>query len=353
MVKLLSLHLKNFRNYNEAHLQFSPDVNTFTGENGQGKTNLLEALSLLMTGRSFRKAPLTELVQFGQKGFHLEALFEKEGVEQQLKISGIGKERWVTHNATALSTLSSLLGILPGVVLSPQDSLLVKGPPLGRRQFLDLLIARVDPSYLSCLTRYNEALKMRNALLRNQQLTAIESPEEIMANEAPLLIAKRKKQVQKLASQCTLLEEKLSCGRDTLTLFYESKCTTKEEFQNMYNELRTRDLENGCTSIGPHRDELTLLLHGKEARSFASEGQQRTAATALKLAEWLTLKEEIGTSPLLCFDDIGLSLDGIREKELFTLLTHQSQQVFLTTPRTDLSSFPLGKIFQIADGYVN
>ena len=143
------LYLRDFRNYQEANITFSPQINLIWGDNAQGKTNLLEALYLFVTGRSFRTPHLAELIRFGAQAFYLEILFEKNGIEQILKFSYDGTERKITHNATALSSLSTLIGILHGVVLSPEDRALIKGGPAIRRHFLDLLLSQAEAPLLT------------------------------------------------------------------------------------------------------------------------------------------------------------------------------------------------------------
>src|ERR1700722_9327244 len=168
---LQSLYLRNFRNYDEAHFDFSPQVNRICGPNAVGKTSLLEAIYFLMAGCSCRNASTFELIKHGADFFHIQACLVKHGVEQWLKIFFSRHKKKILYNETPLPSLSCLLGILKGCVLSPDDADLVKGPPLLRRQFLDMQIAQCDPLYVHYLTRYNQAIQQRNCLLKQKNLS--------------------------------------------------------------------------------------------------------------------------------------------------------------------------------------
>lgn len=339
-MRLIALYLRNFRNYGEASVVFSPKINYIHGGNAQGKTNLLEAIYLLITGRSFRTHYLADLIKFGAPSFFLEAYFEKNGIEQTLKLSFDGEGRKIWHNATPIPSLSSLLGILQGVVLSPEDRELVRGGPSARRQFLDLQIAQASPLYLHHLARYGRAMKQRHVLLKANRHETIDVWEEQMANSAAYLTLERKEAVKELESYGKPLQSALSGGKDELTLGYKSSATKTEStllknyFLSQMQKNRPRERETGFTLIGPHRDDIEILLHEKEARYFASEGQKRCCTASLRLAEWSRLKGMVGEPPLMCIDDATISLDQYREHNLYTQLGELGQ-VFLTAPHLE------------------
>lgn len=334
------VYLRDFRNYAEAVVDFGPAINVLVGDNAQGKTNLLEAIGLLITGRSFRTAHLSELIRFGATSFYLEALFEKNGVEQILKFACDGNERKIIHNATSLPSLSALLGILQGVILSPEDRSLVKGGPQARRHFLDLLLAQANPLYLYHLSRYWKALKQRNALLKRRSLETIGIWEEHMALSASFLTYRRAQTVDELQRLCeteTLPTERLELGYRSPALSTAGRDTEAlhHYFLKQFEKQRKRECELGITLTGPHRDDLNILLQGREARLFASEGQQRGCVAALKLAQWKWLHALIEAPPALCIDDIGVSFDSSREEELYKRMASLGQ-VFVTTTRPTL-----------------
>lgn len=338
---LKALYLRNFRNYSEAFLHFGPGVNAICGPNAQGKTNLLEAVYVLMTGRSFRTPRLADLIRFGESSFYIEALFLKNEVEHLLKIHCDGVQRKIILNSTSLTKVSSLLGLLMGVVLSPEDSELVKGQPASRREFLDLQIAKASPLYLHHLSRYLRAMKHRNHLLRCKELSTIEVWEEEMARSAAYITLQRRQVVQELETEGHPLQMALSGSVDAIQLIYKSSAMqSKTEdlhsyFLSQYSKHRLKEMSLGSTLTGPHRDDLSIFLHDKDIRLFGSEGQQRSCVAALRLAEWERLYKCTEERPLMCIDDAGISLDKEREACLYKALT-QLGQVFITTPKEEL-----------------
>ncbi|MFN0065758.1 MAG: DNA replication/repair protein RecF [Chlamydiales bacterium] len=340
-MKLNRLFLKNFRNYTEQAFSFAPSVNYIFGDNAQGKTNLLEAIYLLITGRSFCTPHLQDLVRFGEESFYIEGHFTKNGVDQVLKMHYAHEKRKIFYNATPLTSLSSLFGILQGVILTPEDHLLLTGNPKLRRHFLDLGIAQTNPLYLHHLNRYQKAMKQRNALLRAKKLETVEIWEEQMAASAHYLMEERSKCVKELAQA---LEE---FPFDPLELTYLPSCPNDLSGQLARN--RTRDMLLGSTSFGPHRDDLSILLRKKQARYFASEGQKRSTIAALKFAEWKRVQKVANEPPLLCIDDLGVSFDEKREKQLLQFLQHFGQ-VFVTHTKINSSLIPEACLLQIEDG---
>ena len=332
--RLSHLILTNFRSYQEARLSFSPKVNCIVGANAQGKTNLLEALYFLSTGRSFRTPHLFHLIRREAPFFSLEAHFVKENVAQALKITYDGKTRRILHNQTSLRSLSQLFGILPVVIYSPDDVQLITGAPAKRRRFLDIHISQYDPLYLAHLVRYFQAMKQRNHLLKSQEEASLSIWEEQMARSGAYLIEKRK---EALITLCVPLQRNLallSGQKETIDLAYHTSFPVgqKEEFAALLAKGREKERRLGSTLIGPHRDDLFLSLNSQEARLYASEGQKRCCACSLRLAEWQLLKERLGVSPLFCIDDFGVHLDEMREKFLKEALFPLGQ-LFLTSPK--------------------
>ncbi|MCH9609474.1 MAG: DNA replication and repair protein RecF [Chlamydiales bacterium] len=315
MMRLERLYLRHFRNFEEATLLFSPEINLIYGENAQGKTSILEAIYLLITGRSFRARHLSDLIQFGKDAFVIEATFEKNGVSQQLSMQYNGKERRICLGVTPLPKLSSLLGILQGVLLTPEDDALAKGLPKVRRHFLDLHIAQFDPLYIHHLSRYTKAMRHRNVLLREQK-TALLSPFEETMEEAASYLSKKRLSVLKE------LEQKIDHDPEKISLQYAPSLFSTEQ--------REKELILGTTLSGPHKDDFIPYLDEREVKNFASEGQKRSCVAALKLAQFHHLCSNVGELPLLLIDDFGISFDQKRERSLFEKIESQGQ-VFLTT----------------------
>jgi len=345
---LRTLYLRDFRLYEDAHFEFSPNVNVIRGPNARGKTSILEAVYFLMTGRSFRTAQISDLIRHGASSFFLEATFVKHGIEQKLRIYCNGKERKVTYNSTACHSSIALLGLLQGAVIHPDDAAIVKGAPAARRHLLDLQLAQSDPLYVHHLTRYERAMRQRNALLKAKSTAAIESWEYEMANAAAYIIQQRSLAVTHLQQEGQELYGRLCGGVENLSLHYKAHGAGEHPHDNIellrgiycqnYHKHRFREMDLGATLTGPHKDDVMIALGSKDARSFASEGQQRSCVVALRLAEWRRLKGRSQEAPLMLVDDMGMSLDSSRRQHLLAHFSSLEQVLITTTEESALIS---------------
>ena len=284
---------------------------------------MLEALHYLMIGRSFRSAKNIDLIHQGASFFYVETLFCKHGVDQTLRIRADANNRNMAYNSSPLPSAANLLGIISGVVMTPDDVNLVKGSPPIRRQFLDVLIAQADPLYVHYLARYVKAMRHRNLLLRQKQTASIEVWEHEMAQSAAYLVMQRRQAMAALQSHCQKFYAELTEEAEQLTLEYRSgaaHCQDESEIKTFhllhFQKNRTREMALGFTLAGPHRDDLGIAIGGRDVRTFASEGQQRSCVAALHLGEWQRLKEASAEVPLFMIDDVGISLDE-NEKSAF------------------------------------
>lgn len=340
---LRALYLHNFRTYEEALYEFGPKINVITGSNARGKTSILEAIYFLMTGRSFRTSQINDMIRHGASSFYIEASFIKHGIEQTIKVSCSSKERRIVYNHTQCTSFASLLGLLQGAVIHPDDASVVKGAPESRRHLLDVQIAQADPLYIHHFTRYNRAMKQRNYLLRAKTAVTIESWEHEMAHSAAYIVHQRIVAVEDLKEKGQRLHSFICGGNDILELDYKTQSIPKgmsaadidisqlkAYYLAQYGKLRKREMDLGITLTGPHKDDVFIGLNRSEARFFASEGQQRSCVAALRLAEWERLKTKSYEMPLMLIDDVGMSLDYSRRMRLFTHLP-MLEQVFLTT----------------------
>ncbi len=326
-MQLENLRLLNFRSFETLEIAFSPKVNLIHGLNAQGKTNLLEALYFLSTGRSFRTKELTDLIREGAAYFYLEVNFIKDGISQTLKVSFDGKAKNIQHNATAYTQFIHLLGLLPMVLYAPEDVSLIFSGPSERRRFLDLHSAQIDPLYVHHLARYYRAMKHRNHLLKQRTARAIEPWEEMMTHSAAYLMEQRKKAIADLNGALARPMQALTDGQDTLSIEYHPSMKPGVAFAS----YRPKELDYGCTLIGPQRDELVIKINEHPAKTFASEGQKRGAIAALKLAEWQRIFRLSEEKPLMGIDDFGVHLDGKRSHFLQEELKNLGQ-VFITSP---------------------
>ena len=328
---LKNLYLRNFRNYAEAQVSFDPKCNVLYGNNAQGKTNLLEAIYLIATGRSFKTLRMEELIRHGQSFFYVEATVVRDSIAQNIKISFDGESRRLQTEANTYNSFHHLLGLLPSVLYAPGDTELITGSPTLRRRFFNLHLAQSDPLYVHHLSRFWRAMKQRNCLLRMRNETDLDCWEIEMAHSASYLHAAREEMIEEIQEPLSRSSKELSGKQESLKLRYAPSYHPDTYLAQM-KKNRPREVQLGMTLTGPHRDELNLSIDGKPARTFASEGQKKTSMAALRLAEWERLCSRVEGMALMGIDDFGLHLDHSRQELLCDHLENLGQ-VFLTTPQ--------------------
>jgi DNA replication and repair protein RecF len=336
---LQRLVLTHFRNYECEEIDFTPGLNCIQGKNAEGKTNILEAIYLMSTGKSFRTHHLQDLIHSSSKGFRVEAVFSKEGISQSLKLSFDGQNRKILYNQTTYTSFLPLFGILPCILLAPEDISILSGSPSQRRRFIDLHLAQLDPLYVYHLGRYYKAMRQRNFLLKKQDEKGLSPWEQIMAQSSVYLIEKRRSTITCLQSFCEKLVFLLSESKDRFHMQYQSSLQVPLEdhknqmafYLEQWQKSRKRDLLLGSTLSGPHRDDILFQMNDKEVQSYCSEGQKRSCIAALRLAEWELFRQHLESPPLLGIDDFGIHLDTERTRVLAQYVS-QLGQVILTAP---------------------
>jgi DNA replication and repair protein RecF len=355
-----SVRLQDFRNYVALETSFSPGLNVLTGQNAQGKTNLLEALYLLATGRLLRGQRDMEAIREGASSARVEvkiAPFEAS-LAVQLQ-AGIKKRSFL--NGYGLPRASDLLGRLPAVCVSAEDLSLTRGEPADRRLFLDLELSALHSTYLRDLTVYKRALEHRNALLRQAAEHAVadshfEPWEAQIALHGAALRRARAEYVLSLATIAQDLHGIIAAG-EALSLTYIARDTVKSEAE-FIEELATRrgnDISRGSTSLGPHRDEVAIVAGGRDARLYGSQGQQRAATISIKLAALKVAQAQRGFPPLLLLDDVFSDLDSARREALVDLILGIAGQVVLTCTEASAAGdrvLESARIFAVAGGTV-
>ena len=314
------IQLQFFRNYTQQEFCFVPGINPIVGPNGIGKSSLLEALSILSIGRSFRTHKLCDTIHSTADQFILQANFTQDSVEQTISYQYSPKQKRICHNQTPYATHTPLLGLLPSIVLSSHDQYLIEGSPQERRRFLNIHLAQHDPQYTLHLTRYTQALRQRNCLLKQRITRGIEAWESVMAESARYL--------QKQRSCC------IRTLSETLPKEYEKLTGTQLEVPSLsytpslpdYDEQRQKDLEYQYTRYGPHRDDWMLYLNEGPAKVLASEGQKQCLIYALRFTQCRMIEQAF-----LAIDDFAAHLDRGRQERLLEQL-QTFGQVFLTTP---------------------
>ncbi|HVY69601.1 MAG TPA: DNA replication/repair protein RecF [Verrucomicrobiae bacterium] len=329
---LARLRLRDFRNYPRLDVSFQPGFHLLLGDNAQGKTNILEAIYLLATLRSFRGVGAAQMVRHGEPGCFVGATVLGQG-ENELKYYWSPKEKKLSLNGQPVRKLIDYFGTLRAVVFCTEDLLLVKGAGRIRRRFLDLLLAQTHPAYLPLLQRYARTLRSRNALLkqRSADVDALGGFSRELVGAGNQIMEFRRELAPRLSPLARLAYRRISNDAEELKIEYQP--SVKQDFAVDLAASRAREMSYRSTLVGPHRDELQLSLNDKPAAQFASEGQKRSLAIALKLAQAEYLTGLLGTPPILLIDDVMGELDLKRRSGFLPLLEriHQGRgQVFMT-----------------------
>jgi DNA replication and repair protein RecF len=329
---LAHLRLRDFRNYSRLDVDFAPGFHLLLGDNAQGKTNILEAVYLMATLRSFRGVGGAQMVRHGQKGYFVGGKIVAQG-EREIKMYWSSSERSLSLDGRPVRKLTDYLGALRTVVFCTEDLQLVKGTARSRRRFMDLLLSQTHPTYLPLLQRYAQALRSRNALLKRPitDEASLESFTRELVSVGEEIIQMRRELIPRLSPLARLAYRRISNDAEELRVEYQPG--VKKDFAVELALVRRREQSYRATLVGPHRDDLQLLLNERSAVQFGSEGQKRTLATSLKMAQAEYLTGIHGAPPILLIDDIMGELDVKRRSGFLPLLerAHQSRgQVFMT-----------------------
>ncbi len=331
-VHLAHLRLREFRNYARLDADFSPGFHVLLGNNAQGKTNILEAIYLLATLRSFRGVGGAQMIRHGEKGYFIGANVVAAD-RHEIKLYWASRERKVTLDGQPVRKLTDFFGVFRAVVFCTEDLQLVKGTSRIRRRFLDLILAQTQPGYLPLLQRYASALRSRNSLLKRRVIdeAALESFSHELVAVGVRLIEARRTLLPRLSPLARLAYRRVANDAEELRLEYQP--SIQADFALELARSRDRERAARCTVVGPHRDDLALLLGDRSAAQFGSEGQKRTLAIALKMSQAEYLTGLLGSPPVLLIDDVMGELDATRRAGLMPLLErahHASGQVFMT-----------------------
>jgi DNA replication and repair protein RecF len=346
-VLLAHLRLRDFRNYARLDVDFAPGFHLLLGDNAQGKTNILEAIYLMATLRSFRGVGGAQMIRHGAKGYFAGSNVVGQG-DHEIKMYWSARERKLTLDGQPVKKLADYLGALRTVVFCTEDLQLVKGTARARRRFIDLLLAQTQPSYLPLLQRYMHTVRARNALLKQRTVdeAALESFSAELVKLGNEIIHARRELVPKFSPLARLAYRRISNGAEELRIEYQP--SVKKDFAVELASSRARERTFRATLVGPHRDDLQLLFNEKSAAQFGSEGQKRTLAIALKMAQAEFLAGIHGSPPILLIDDVMGELDVKRRSGLLPLLEAARRtggQVFMTCTEENWPS-ELGKDLQ-------
>ncbi len=365
---LEKLYSYQFRNLSPLEIEFSPHINIFTGANGQGKTNLLEAIYLLSRGSSFRTNREEDLIQWDCEGYYLKGDITFNAGEKRIEIKSSPGNKRALVDGVSLDKLSELTGMLSLVIFVPDDLQLVKAGPSRRRRFLNNEIEQVSSYYGYQLIRYKKIIRERNNLLKMGKRCIDQDLLKVMDRQLVLygakILKKRNEIVNKLTPLARLMNRRLTDGKEDLSLSYESSLQLdnnkedEEEIRNIFiaslKEKREEEFRRGYTLLGPHRDDLKISVNGKCLKTFGSQGQQRTGAIALKLAEIELIKSEIAEYPLLLLDDVFSELDSSRSRLIRNLIKDKIQSFITSTDFHTLKDMGYhSNYFRVKSGRIN
>ena len=363
---LNTLYLRNFRNYTEESLIFDPGVNLILGDNAQGKTNMLEAISFLGSGKSFRAQRQKEMVGFGTDFAEVSGTMFSQERQQSLKflLFSSGKPRQMYRNGIKMRSTNEISGVLPTVLFCPEDLLVLKMGSSQRRRFGDQVLCQLRPNYDAALTEYNRILEQKNKILKDYHenpglLDILPEYNARLCQVGALLISYRARFFSSLGKAAAGYHSQFSGGNEDFSLEYQTVSTVTDPFATVSSlvedlqehlERHSRaELESGQCLTGPHKDDFYVNLSGIDLKTYGSQGQTRTAAISLKLAQRELMTKEFGEEPVLLLDDVLSELDPGRQD--FVLNQIDGGQVFITCCEPGRLT-KLGKTIEISNGQV-
>ena len=349
------LTLKNFRNYKALHLEFDPNLNIFVGQNAQGKTNIAESIFFLALTRRHRTHTDRDLLSWDEKEMRVSGRIIKKNMTVPLEVSLTSKGRIAKANHLKENRLADYIGNLNVIMFAPEDLAIIKGAPSIRRRFMDMEIGQIRPVYLYDLMRYNKTLKERNSYLKFDPAKIdadfLDVLDEQLVTYGHKVIDHRSRFVESLMTISTVLHDKLSHGKEKLVVKYVQN--VKADFAAELKLARQKDLFRHQTSVGPHRDDLQFMVNDIDVSNFGSQGQQRTTALSIKLAEIDLVFQETGEYPVLLLDDVMSELDNQRQLDLLSLVIGKTQTFITTTTLDHLQHLPDKlTVFKVSDGEI-
>ncbi len=356
------IRASDFRNIDKCDIEFSPGVNLLYGNNAQGKTNVIEALYIFSRGKSFRAREDSDLIKFGKDGFNISLEYESRLGKESLEYSLFGRERRRKKNGYKINRVSEMIGSFKSVLFYPDDLCLVKEGPDKRREFINIAISQYSKSYIKSYSDYKKTLENRNCLIKflNKGFFAdraqIDSWSSSLAEYASFIYIERINYLKKLEVYLKKFMDEISLGKECIeiSLFsdIEEETDIREKAKEIYLEKYRNNLEKeiaaGITLYGPHRDDIRIYINGKEARLFASQGQQRSIVLSMKLAEGEVIREICGEYPVFLFDDVLSELDEMRRR--YILEGKGEKQIIITScSKSECDGFT-DREFDVSDG---
>ncbi|GAB4072032.1 DNA replication/repair protein RecF [Barrientosiimonas marina] len=364
------LQLKNFRNIEKLSVSFDDKINIIIGENAQGKTNLMEAIYVLAFTKSHRTPREKELIRWEQEYARIEGRLTKRGQSIPLEIILSAKGKRAKLNWQEQKKLSDYIGGLNVVMFAPEHLSLVKGEPKIRRHFIDMELGQIQPAYVYHLGQYQKILRQRNHLLKQlqrretQDTTTLHVLTDQIVQHAATLVERRFVFLDLLRQWAAPIHEGISNGSEQLTIRYAptvdvsewmTKAKLADIYANKFRELQAKEIERGTTLIGPHRDDVHFHVNAKNVQTYGSQGQQRTTALSVKLAEIELICHEVGEYPVLILDDVLSELDDFRQSHLLNTIRGKVQTFVSTTTidGIDEQTLEQAQLFHVSGGTIN
>ena len=351
-----SLELADYRNYEDLVIHFDRGTNILIGDNAQGKTNILEAIYVAATTKSHKGSKDSEMIRFDREEGHIRTILEKDGVSVRIDMHlRKNKSKGIAVDGNKLKKAADLLGLCNVVLFSPEDLSIIKDGPSERRRFVDMELCQLDSFYLYNLNHYNKIVNQRNKLLKDMIMNS--SLQETLSiwdmqlvSFGSKMIERRILFVEQLNEIIYEIHKRLTGGREEIKIVYEPNVSI-EDFESRLKGSQMRDIKAKITSVGPHRDDFCFMVDGIDIRRYGSQGQQRTAALSLKLAEIELVKKITGDTPILLLDDVLSELDCKRQNQLLgsigeiqTIITCTGMEEFVN------NRFEIDRIFKVCEG---
>ncbi len=316
-----SIELRNYRNYDDLKLEFGRNTNILYGNNAQGKTNILESIYMAATTKSHRGSKDRDVIKIGEDESHIRLIIKKRDISHKIDMHlRKNKNKGVAIDGIAIRRAAELYGLLNVIFFSPEDLSIIKNGPAERRRFMDLELCQISRLYYQNLVSYNKVLNQRNNLLKqinfNRSLMdTIDVWNMQLVDYGRRIIKERKNFIDMMNDIIGDIHSRLTSGKEKLEIVYDAN-VTEEEFEKNLQDKMDIDLRCASTQVGPHRDDISFLINGIDARKYGSQGQQRTVALSLKMAEIKLVKKIINDNPVLLLDDVMSELDTDRRNSL-------------------------------------
>lgn len=352
------LDLKNFRNYSNLTIELSEKTNILYGKNAQGKTNILESIYMCSTTKSHRGNKDKEIIKFNENEAHIKIILEKNKINHRIDFHlKKDKTKGIAINGFPIKRHEEIFGLLNVVLFSPEDLDIIKRGPKARRKFLDIELCQINKIYLYNLSNYNKIIMQRNNLLKQinkkrELIDTLDIWDEKLLDHGKTIIKLREEFISNLNEIVKKVHSKLTNKKEELNIYY-NKNVKEEDFNKRLKDNREKDIYIGSTSYGPHKDDISFIINDIDIKIYGSQGQQRTVALSLKLAEIELVKKIIKDKPILLLDDVLSELDRSRQEDLLnnigeiqTILTCTGLEEFIS------NRFEYNKIFHIVEGKI-